>query len=249
MVFRVIARLDVKAPFLVKGIQFEGFRKIGSPVDYAKLYYDQGCDEICYQDVVASLYGRNSLVGLVSATAKDSFVPLSVGGGIRSLEDAETLIRNGADKVLVNTAATLRPALLRELADHFGEQAVVLSVEAKRFSDGWLVMTDSGREHTGKPVSAWVKEAQDLGIGEVILSSIDRDGTKLGFDTDLLSHVRPLIDVPLIAHGGFGKLEDAVSAASLGVDGIAIASVLHQKICSVSDVKSALDEAGIEVRF
>lgn len=248
MVFRVIARLDIKAPFLVKGIQFEGFRKIGLPADFAGKYYEQNSDEISYQDVVASLYGRNSLVDLVSSTARRAFVPISVGGGIRSVDDAEELIRNGADKILVNTAATTRPKLLRELSDAFGEQAVVLSVEAKRFADNWMVMTDSGREHTGKSVSEWVKEAHDMGIGEVFLSSIDRDGTKAGFDIELLAKVREIAEVPLIAHGGFGCVEDAIAAHGTGVDGIAIATALHQNICNVMDVKSTLSLAGVEVK-
>ena len=248
MVFRVIARLDVKAPNLVKGIQFEGFRKVGSPVEFAKNYYTQGCDEISYQDVVASLYGRNSLVELVSETARDAFVPLSVGGGIRTVMDADLLIRHGADKVLVNTAATLNPSLIRALADRFGAQAIVVSIEAKKFGGEWLVMTDSAREHSGRRAVDWAIEAQANGAGEIFLSSVDREGTKRGFDLELIDRIRPCVQVPLIAHGGFGENDHAIAAHDSGADGVAIATAFHFGLTTVQSVKSALGNKGIEVR-
>jgi len=247
--FRVISRLDIKPPNLVKGIHLEGLRKVGDPALFATKYYEDGIDEISYQDIVASLYNRNSIKGLVSTTAESVFVPISVGGGIRSIDDATELIRSGADKVSINTAAIKRPGFLQELAEVLGSQAVILGVEAKKTVSGdYLVMTDCGREHTGKSVLDWIQEASYFGIGEILLTSIDAEGTQKGFDLELLTKVREITDVPIIAHGGCGKMSDVSDVAHAGGDGYAIATVLHYEKFTVTEIKNHLTNVGIEVR-
>lgn len=248
MVFRIVARLDVKPPNLVKGIHLEGFRKVGDPAEFALSYYEQGIDEISYQDAVASLYGFNSISELVSGTAKNVFLPLTVGGGIRSVEDGKKLLQSGADKICVNTAAVSDPKMIRRLANAFGEQAVVVGIEAKRLGDTWLAMTHSGREHTGQNVVDLAGKLSDLGAGEIFLTSIDCEGTQKGFDLDLISQVRSQSNLSVIAHGGMGSLEDALRAHEAGADGIAIASVLHWKKYSVTDIKEFLKSNGVKIR-
>lgn len=249
MTFRVISRLDVKPPNLVKGIHLEGLRKLGDPALFATKYYQQGIDEISYQDIVASLYNRNSIKDLVSTTAESVFIPISVGGGIRSITDATELIRSGADKISINTAAIKNPQFLQELADVFGSQAIILGVEAKKASGGdYLVMTDCGREHTGKSVQDWVQQASNYGVGEILLTSIDSEGTQKGFDLELLARVRALTDLPIIAHGGCGKLSDVSDVAHAGGNGYAIATVFHYNKFTVTDVKNHLSTVGIPVR-
>lgn len=249
MTFRVISRLDIKPPNLVKGIHLEGLRKLGDPALFATKYYKAGIDEISYQDIVASLYNRNSIKELVSTTAESVFVPISVGGGIRSINDATGLIRSGADKISINTAAIKRPEFLQELSAVLGSQAVILGVEAKKTTNGeYLVMTDCGREHTGKSVLDWIQEATHYGIGEILLTSIDMEGTQKGFDLDLLTKVREITDVPIIAHGGCGKMTDVSDVAHAGGDGYAIATVLHYERFTITDIKNHLSSVGIDVR-
>lgn len=247
---RVAARLDIKAPNLVKGIHLEGLRVIGDPAEHAVRYYEQGVDELLYVDVVASLYGRNSLADLVERTAARIFVPLTVGGGIRSVDDIRVLLRAGADKVAINTAATRRPDLLREASRMFGSQCVVLSVEAKRRrgTSGWEAYTDNGREKTGRDVLAWIEEAVALGAGEVLLTSVDKEGTRRGFDTELLEAVVSRVNVPIIASGGAGGPSHLVDAVCHGADAVALASLLHYGDHRIPELKRALAEAGIEVR-
>lgn len=249
MAFRIIARLDVKPPTLVKGIHMEGFRRIGDPSDFATLYYEQGADEINYHDIVASLYERNSISELVSETAESVFVPITVGGGVRSVANATGLVRLGADKICINTAALRDPSLVSDIAKMLGSQAVVIGVEAKSKNGNYQVMTDCGRENTGRNVLDWVLEAQALGAGEILLTSIDREGTKSGFDLELIGQVRKACSIPIIAHGGAGQPIDAVRAHDAGADGVAVASVLHSGQFRVEDFKSALSSAGIEVRL
>lgn len=249
MDFRVIGRLDVKPPNLVKGIHLEGLRKLGEPHEFAKRYYEQGIDELCYQDIVASLYGRDSIKALLNATAEDVFVPITVGGGIRSVDDALELIRNGADKVSVNSSATRKPEVLTRLADSMGRQAVVLAVEAKRWGESWTAMTDGGREHSHRSVVEWVREGTDRGAGEIFLTSIDMEGTKRGFALDLIESVRAVTDVPLVAHGGAGSVADVVAARNAGADAVAIASALHYGLMDVTEVKEGLAAAGVRVRL
>ena len=239
----------MKPPALVKGVHLEGVRKLGDPGEFARRYYLAGADEISYHDAVASLYGRNSIGELLTRTASNAFVPVTVGGGIRSLEDATSLVRLGADKVCLNTAAIHTPGLIREISEVLGRQATVLGIEAKRISKGWEAMTDCGRERTGRSVVDWVAEAEAMGAGEVLLTSVDREGTELGFDLDLIASVRNACSVPIVAHGGAGKPMDAVHAERSGADAVAIASVLHFGRHSIKDFKEALGANEIEVRW
>lgn len=247
---RLIARLDIKGPNLIKGIHLEGLRKMGDPQEFAHRYYAAGIDELIYMDVVASLYGRNSLVDVVAATARDIFVPLTVGGGVRSVEDAERLLRAGADKVALNTAAVARPELIAEISRRYGSQCVVLSVEAKQVApDRWEAYTDNGRERTGLDVVDWVCRAVDLGAGEVLVTSIDREGTRKGFDTALTRAVSESVSVPVIASGGMGEGAHLVDVVRDGkADAVAMADVLHYGRMIVPDVRSAAASAGFTVR-
>jgi cyclase len=247
---RLIARLDIKAPNLIKGVRLEGLRVMGDPKTFALRYYEQGIDEIIYMDIVASLYGRNSLGDLLSRTASDVFVPITVGGGIRSCEDVRALLRAGADKVAINTAAVNRPELITEVAERFGSQCMVLSVEAKRTdAGGWEAYTDNGRERTGLDVIDWVRRGAELGAGEVLLTSVDQEGTRRGFDVDLLKAVSEVTAVPIIASGGMGAIEHMVEALNgSAVDAIAMADVLHYDRLDLAEVRQAAADAGYEVR-
>ena len=247
---RLIARLDIKGPNLIKGIHLEGLRVIGSPNAHALRYYQQGADELIYMDCVASLYGRNSLGDIVKSAAQDVFVPMTVGGGIRSVDDATYLLRSGADKVAVNTAAVANPCLISDIARRFGSQCMVLSIEAKQIgADRWEVYTDNGREKTGLDLISWVKRAVSLGAGEVLLTSVDREGTRKGFDVPMIRAVTQEVGVPVIASGGMGKPGDVVDAVlEGGADAVAMADILHYGRATMGDIRSAASAGGIEVR-
>ncbi len=247
---RLIARLDIKGPNLIKGIHLEGLRVIGSPNEHALRYYQQGADELIYMDIVASLYGRNSLGDIVRSAAQDVFIPMTVGGGIRSVADAKELLRCGADKVAVNTAAVKNPTLISDVAKRFGSQCVVLSVEAKQIgSNQWEAYTDNGRERTGLDVVEWAKRGVELGAGEILLTSVDREGTRKGFDIALVRAVTSQVPVPVIASGGMGKPEDLVDVVQHGeADAVAMADILHYGRASIDDIRRAAQNAGIEVR-
>lgn len=247
---RLIARLDVKGPNLIKGVHLEGLRVIGDPNAYARKYYDAGIDEILYMDIVASLYGRNNLTDVVQKTAKDVFVPITVGGGIRSLDDARTLLRSGADKVAVNTAATQRPQLIAELCARFGAQCIVLSIEAKRRQGGgWEAYTDNGREHTGMDAVEWARKGAGLGAGEILITSIDQEGTREGFDVPLIKAVSEAVSIPVIASGGMGAVDHGVAAVRDGnASAVAMADVLHYERLAVDDIRSAMRAHGIPLR-
>jgi cyclase len=247
---RLIPRLDIKGPNLIKGIHLEGLRVIGSPNAHALRYYLQGADELIYMDCVASLYGRNSLADIVQSAAQDVFVPMTVGGGIRSVEDATHLLRSGADKVAVNTAAVANPRLISDIARRFGSQCMVLSIEAKQIGlERWEVYTDNGREKTGLDVISWVKQGVALGAGEILLTSVDREGTRKGFDVAMLKAVTQEVGVPVIASGGMGKAEDLFDAVQKGgADAVAMADILHYGRATVADIRSAASAGGIEVR-
>lgn len=247
---RLIARLDIKGPNLIKGIHLEGLRVIGSPNEHALRYYRQGIDELIYMDCVASLYGRNHLAEIIRAAAQDIFVPLTVGGGIRSVEDVTQILRAGADKVAVNTAAVGNPELITEISRVFGNQCMVLSIEAKQVGPGhWQVFTDNGREHTGLDVIAWAKRGVEMGAGEILLTSIDREGTRKGFDNDLLRAVTREVSVPVIASGGMGEPEDLIAAVRVGnVDAVAMADILHYKRAEVGEIRAVARAAGLGVR-
>lgn len=246
---RLIARLDVKGENLIKGVHLEGLRVIGDPQEYARRYYDQGADELIYMDIVASLYGRSNLVDIVRRAARDIFVPLTVGGGVRSIEDVTNLLRAGADKVAINTAAVHRPELIAEVAQKFGSQCMVLSVEAKRQGDNhWEVYTDCGREKSGFDVVDWVKRAIDLGAGEVLLTSIDQEGTKKGFDIELLEAINKFARVPIIISGGYGEAQHLRAAIDSGADAIAFADALHYKRTNLIELRNIAAEMDINVR-
>jgi cyclase len=246
---RVIARLDIKGPNLVKGIHLEGLRVMGPPGEHAVRYYEQGADELIYIDIVASLYERNNLLDVVERTAQQIFVPLTVGGGVRSLKDINALLRAGADKVAVNTAAVRRPEFITEAARMFGSQCIVGSIEAMRKpSGGWEAYTDNGREHTGLDAIAWAKRLVELGAGELLVTSVDMEGTKKGFDLELIKQIGPHVGVPVIACGGAGSTDHVASVFSAGADAVAVASLLHYKQETVGSLKAALQARGIEVR-
>jgi imidazole glycerol-phosphate synthase subunit HisF len=247
---RLIARLDIKGVNLIKGIHLEGLRVIGLPNEYALRYYEQGADELIYMDCVASLYGRNSLGEIVQNAARNVFVPMTVGGGVRSVEDTTYLLRCGADKVAVNTAAVANPNLITEIARRFGSQCMVLSIEAKQVGpDLWEVYTNNGRERTGLDVIDWVKQGVALGAGEVLLTSVDREGTRKGFDIRLVSAVTKEVEVPVIASGGMGKPEDIQDVVQQGeADAVAMADILHYDRATINDIRCAAKAVGIKVR-
>ena len=247
---RLIARLDIKGPNLIKGIHLEGLRVIGDPQKYARRYYEAGADELVYMDIVASLYGRNSLTEIVKRAAQDIFMPMTVGGGVRSLEDAKQLLRAGADKVAVNTAAIGRPALVTEISRRFGSQCMVLSIEAKRVGEGrWEAYTDNGRERTGMDAVEWAKEGCRLGAGEILLTSVDREGTRKGFDVELVRAIAVVVPIPVIASGGMGTAEHFVQAVKDGkADAVAMADVLHYGRLGIGDIRETARAAHIPVR-
>jgi cyclase len=247
---RLIARLDIKGPNLIKGVHLEGLRVVGSPNEYAIKYYKQGADELIYMDSVASLYGRNHLGEIIKEAAKDIFIPMTVGGGIRSIEDATEILRSGADKVAINTAAVTNPTLITKLAQKFGSQCVVLSIEAKRTSNGrWEVLTENGRERSGLDVVEWATKGCNYGAGEILLTSVDMEGTKKGFDCELIKAVSSQVEIPVIASGGMGKLSDAVDAIEIGeASAVAMADILHYGKTTFSEVRDELKANGISVR-
>tara|TARA_Y100001935_G_C17309990_1_gene515152 strand:- start:5185 stop:5943 length:759 start_codon:yes stop_codon:yes gene_type:complete len=246
---RIISRLDVKGTNLIKGVHLEGLRVIGPVNEYAIKYYEQGADELVYMDIVASLYGRSSLTEIVSGAAKDIFIPLTVGGGIRTEEDVNELLRAGADKVAINTAAVKDPELISKVAKRFGSQCMVLSIEAKKVTnENWEVYTDCGREKTGINVVNWAQEAFDRGAGEIILTSIDHEGTEKGFDCQLIQVVSEAVSIPVIASGGFGHFEDFEKSVNSGASAVAIAGNLHYEKTTVSEIRNSALLKGMKVR-
>lgn len=235
---RLIARLDIKAPNLIKGVRLEGLRVMGDPQEYALRYYEAGIDELLYMDIVASLYQRNNIFSILKRAAADIFVPLTVGGGIRTINDIKEALRCGADKVAVNTAATMRPEFIREAARRFGSQCVVLSIEAKRRKGGgWEAYRDNGREHTGLDVVAWARHGAQLGAGEILLTSVDQEGTRQGFDLELIRAVAGVVDIPVIASGGMGQPEHLAQAVACGADAVAVADMLHYGRASLDEIR------------
>lgn len=246
---RLIPRLDIKGPNLVKGIHLEGLRVMGDPQAFATRYYEQGADELLYIDIVASLYGRNSLRDIIRRTAQHVFIPITVGGGIRSVDDVTDILRSGADKVAINTAAVKRPQLIREVSRRFGAQCMVLSIEAKRLSPyKWEVYTDNGREKTGLDVKEWAQQAVELGAGEILLTSVDQEGTRKGFDLALVREISTLVDVPVIACGGLGNADHLRDVVEKGcADAVAMADALHYERMTLDELRSALKTPQKEV--
>jgi cyclase len=226
---RIIPKLDIKGPNLVKGIHLEGLRVLGKPEHFARHYYETGADELLYMDAVASLYGRNSLLEIVARTAREIFIPLCVGGGLRSVDDIRAVLRAGADKVSLNTAAIRRPELVRDASRRFGSSTIVVSIEAIRQPDGrYLCYTDCGREETGVDAFAWAMQAAELGAGELLVTSVDREGTGKGFDLELTRRIATSVPIPVIACGGAGCVEHVTEVVRHGqADAVCLASLLH----------------------
>ncbi len=276
---RIIPRLDIKGPNLVKGIHLEGLRVLGNPSDFAKYYYENGADELIYQDVVASLYERNSLHDIISKTAKQVFIPITVGGGLRSIDDIRNVLRAGADKVSLNTAAIKNPKLIKEASLKFGSSTIAIAIEAIKQTNGdYLAYIDNGREETGINAVSWAKQVEELGAGEIVITSVDKDGTGLGYDIELIKLITDAVNIPVIAHGGPGKIEDVAQAVTIGgAHAVSVASVIHydfiQKFefkkqagegnteflkggksfskinaCSITDIKSHFKKCGIKTR-
>lgn len=246
---RVIPCLDVDNGRVVKGVNFRNLRDAGDPVEMARLYDAEGADELTFLDITASSGDRETTYDVVRRTAEQVFIPLTVGGGVRTVSDVDLLLRAGADKVGVNTAAIARPELIREIAERFGRQVLVLSVDARRTASGsFEVTTHGGRRGTGIDAVEWAQRAAELGAGEILLNSMDADGTKDGYDTEMIAAVRKQVTVPVIASGGAGRLADFAPAVVAGADAVLAASVFHFGDLQIGEVKSALREAGHPVR-
>lgn len=247
---RLIARLDVKMEHLIKGVHLEGWRKMGNPRLRAESYYRQGADELLYMDVVASLYGRNNLFDMIRQVAERVFIPITVGGGIRTLEAVRSMLAVGADKVAINTAATQDPIIINRIADTYGSQATVLSIEAKKLPNGgWEAMTDNGRNHSGRDAIAWAVEAQKLGAGEILVTSIDQDGTGRGMDVALINRIAGEVDIPVIGSGGVGDAQHIVDVLkNPKVSAVSIARDLHTDRATLSDYREACRQAQIPTR-
>ena len=247
---RLIARLDVKAPNLIKSVHLEGLRKIGDPNAFARKYYEAGIDEILYMDAVASLYGRNSLLDIIERTTRDVFVPITVGGGIRSVADVAAALKAGADKVAINTAAVRRPELISEVARVFGAQCMVLAIDAKQAGPGrWEAYTDGGREHSGVDAVDWAQRGAALGAGEILLTSVVREGTRRGFDIELTQAVATTVSIPVIASGGMGEIDHLVAVARDGrADAVAMADMLHFERMPLAEIRAGARRQGLAVR-
>lgn len=248
---RVIPCLDVDAGRVVKGVKFEGLRDAGDPVELAKRYNEAGADELTFLDVTASSSDRATTFEVVGQTAEQVFIPLTVGGGVRTAEDVDRLLRTGADKASINTAAIHRPEVINEITERFGSQVLVLSLDAKKTGNtasGWEVTTHGGRKDTGLDLLEWANEAQERGVGEILLNSIDADGTKAGFDLPMIRAVRDVVSIPLIASGGAGAPEHFPPAVEAGANAVLAASIFHFGEVSIGEVKDAIRAAGYEVR-
>lgn len=248
---RVIPCLDVDRGRVVKGVKFENLQDAGDPMELAALYGAQGADEITFLDVTATVDDRSTTYDLVRHTAENVFIPLTVGGGIRTVSDVGRLLESGADKISVNSAAISNPSLIDDIAAHFGSQICVVSVDAKRDAEqpsGFVVTTHGGRTSAGIDALAWAAQACERGAGEVLLNSIDADGTKDGFDVEMIRAIRAVVNVPLVASGGAGKASDTVGAVEAGADAVLAASIFHHDKVSVEEVKAALSQAGVIVR-
>ncbi|MDP1720172.1 MAG: imidazole glycerol phosphate synthase subunit HisF [Candidatus Nanopelagicaceae bacterium] len=248
---RIIPCLDVTEGRVVKGINFTNLVDAGDPVEMASLYDEEGADELTFLDISASSSGRDTTLSVVGKTADQVFIPLTVGGGIRSVNDVDQLLRAGADKISINTAAIARPELIAEISDAFGSQVLVLSVDARRAStnSGFEVTTYGGREGTGIDAIEWVEKACQLGVGEILLNSMDADGTRAGYDIEMIAAVRAISKVPLIASGGAGRLEDFAAALDAGANALLAASVFHFGIHRIGDVKQFLSQRGYSIRM
>ena len=245
---RIIPRLDIKGPNLVKGIHLEGLRVLGKPSDFAKYYYQQGADELLFMDVVASLFERNSLHDIISETAKEIFIPITVGGGLRTISDIKEVLRVGADKVCLNTAAIKDPQLIQNASRMFGSSTIVVAIEAIKESDGrYLAYTDNGREYTGVEVFEWAKKIESLGAGEIVITSVDKEGTGEGFDLELITKLSSLVNIPVICHGGAGKIDDAVEVfKNTNINAAMMSSVFHYNFIKENISEASSVEGNVE---
>ena len=246
---RIISRIDIKNEFVIKGINLEGLRKIGDPLQLVSKYYKGGIDEILFMDAVASLYQRNNLFGIIAEAIKEIFVPITIGGGIRKMDDIEKALKSGADKISINTQAVKNPNFIKEASLFYGSQSIVGSIEAKRKNNSWEVYIENGRQETGINVIEWAKQLESLGIGELILTSIDQEGTQRGFDLNLIETISKNISIPIIVSGGAGSVKDMIELSkNYDISGIAIASLLHYNKYQLKDIKAELLENKINVR-
>lgn len=249
MSLRVIAKLDVKPPYVVKPVHFEGLRKVGQPEELSEKYYKQGADEVIYIDIVASLYQRDILYSYIEKTSERIFIPMGVGGGVRSIDDFSKLFHSGADKVVINTFAVQNnPKIISDAAEVFGSQSVVVNIESKKWGDWWECYTDCGRVQSKKCVIEWAKEVESLGAGEIMLQSVDHDGRGNGFDIDLISKITKAAGIPIIAASGAGSLEHILELVKKAKpDAIAVASLLHYNKTTIGEIKQYLRNNGIDV--
>lgn len=245
---RIIPRLDIKGSNLIKCINLEGLRVVGDPNQYAIEYYKNGADELIFLDIVASLYSRNSLHDIIKTACKDIFIPFTVGGGIRSVDDALKIFDSGADKISLNTRAVQNPKLINDLSKRFGSQSIVVSIEAKKFEKEWKIYVEAGKEKTDLDVIDWTKKISDLGAGEILLTSIDNEGTCVGYDLELIHKVSKSTSIPIIASGGFGKLQDLNKASEAGADAIAVAHMLHYKKIEIQEIRKKAIKSNMNVR-
>ena len=245
---RLIARLDIKPPNLIKTVNLEGVRIVGDPHEFAARYNAEGIDELLYIDAVASLYGRNGILAVVERAVADVFCPVTVCGGIRSVEDARRAFLSGADKIAINTAAVERPELITELAHQYGSQAIVLQIDAKRKDQGWEAYTHGGRQPTGRDAIAWAEEGCAKGAGEILVTSIDQEGTRRGCDRSLVAAIASRVGVPIVYSGGVANPQHVVEAFRAGADGVAMAHALHFRTTTLPEIRAQLVAAGIPVR-
>ena len=246
---RLIARIDVKNEFVIKGIHLEGLRKIGNPIDLARKYYEQGIDEIVFMDAVASLYDRNNLLNIIESACKEVFIPITIGGGIRTIKDIDLALKSGADKITLNTQAIKNPNFIKEASRIYGSQCIVGSIEAKKMGNSWEAYINNGREQTKIDAIDWACKLEDLGIGELLITSVDKEGTKKGFDLDLIDYISQKINIPLIVSGGAGNLQHISDVFNFDrVSAVALASILHYNLFSIEDIKNATRKDGILVR-
>lgn len=247
---RVIARIDVKNEFVIKGIHLEGLRKVGDPNIFAKKYYEDGIDEIIFMDAVAAYYDRNSLSHIIEKACEEVFIPITVGGGLRTIEDINQALKSGADKVAINTKAIQNPEFITDASKIFGSQCIVASIVAKKIgSNKWEAYIDNGREPTGLDVIEWATKLQELGAGEIMLTSLDMEGTKKGFDIELYQAIQNVVSIPIIASGGMGNVKHCVDLLmNSNVDAIATASVIHYNLDNIENIKKSLIDNNIKVR-
>lgn len=245
---RIIPCLDVDQGRVVKGTNFVEIRDAGDPVELAAHYYKEGADELCFLDITASHEERKATYKIIEATAKQVFIPLTVGGGVNSCDDVAKLLQAGADKVGINSGAVRNPKLIREAANHFGSQCVVIAIDVKRVGKSWNVFVRGGREDTGLDALEWIKQVTDLGAGEILLTSMDADGTKAGYDLDITSKAASLVNIPVIASGGAGNCQDIIDAFNVGADAALLASLLHYKELTIAEIKQKMLEAKIATR-